>query len=167
MQVLEFFARYIANSWKRLEMMSDLQRVRSRELALNRKELAALLLSGHVGDPGQLKALTENVGLGRLPDRVMVLRKPPISALAGTNPDIAKRIALNRTSHIVEDLCQNWPNTLCVATRPGEICILTGLDSRNSGQRITLQERAESVRAVVREAGVVGADRCWPGVSSS
>ena len=49
-RILELFARYIANSWKRLKIMGDLQRVRDRELALNRKELAAILLSGEIGD---------------------------------------------------------------------------------------------------------------------
>jgi ligand-binding sensor protein len=43
-RMLEVFARYLANAWKRLEIMSDFQRMRERELVLDRRELAELLL---------------------------------------------------------------------------------------------------------------------------
>src|SRR3984957_14100451 len=78
-RMLEVFARYLSNAWRRLEIMSEFQRVRERELALDRRELAELLLSGQVGNgPGgsleQVRELAKNVGLERYPDRVLVLR---------------------------------------------------------------------------------------------
>ena len=157
-RVLELFARYIANSWKRLQIMSDFQRVQSREMALNRKELAALLLSGEVGDPQELKTLAVNTGMRRLPDRVLVLRMKHGPEANESNPQIAHHIVLSRISHIVEDLCQNWANTLSISARHGELCIFTGQESRNaSHQRISLQERAESILTTVRAHGISGA----------
>lgn len=157
-RVLELFARYFANSWKRLQITSDFQRVQSREMALDRKELAALLLSGEVGDPQELKTLAANVGLRRLPDRVLVLRMRHDPESNEGSPRIAHHILLCRISHIVEDLCQNWPNTLSISARHGELCIFSGQESRNANhQRISLQERAESILATVRGQGILDA----------
>lgn len=157
-RVLELFARYIANSWKRLQIMSNFQRMQSREMALNRKELAALLLSGEVGDLKELKTLAVNAGLRRLPDRVLVLRMKHGPEANEAVPQLAHHIVISRISHIVEDLCQNWPNTLSMSARHGELCIFTGQESRNaSHQRILLQERAESILVTVRAHGISGA----------
>ena len=49
-RMMEVFARYLSNAWKRLEIMSEFQQVRERELALDRRELAEMLLSGQVGN---------------------------------------------------------------------------------------------------------------------
>src|SRR6185503_18840873 len=51
-RMLEVFARYLSNAWKRLEIMSEFQHVRERELALDRKELAEQLLSGQMARRG-------------------------------------------------------------------------------------------------------------------
>ncbi len=158
LRVLELFARYIANSWKRLQIMSDFHRVESRELALNRKELAALLLSGEVGDVQELHVLARRAGLRRLPDRVLTLRMKPGSEGSEGTPQISQHVTLSRVSHLVEDLCQNWQNTLSIPVRSGELCIFTGQESRNaSHQRISLQEMATAILAAVRSQGVTGA----------
>ncbi len=47
-RMMEVFARYLSNAWKRLEIMSEFQQMRERELALDRRELAEMLLSGQV-----------------------------------------------------------------------------------------------------------------------
>lgn len=158
LRVLELFARYIANSWKRLQIMSDFHRVKSRELALNRKELAALLLSGEVGDLQELRVLARRAGLRRLPDRVLTLRMKPTSEGSEGIPQISHHVTLSRVSHLVEDLCQNWQNTLSIPVRSGELCIFTGQESRNaSHQRISLQEMATAILAAVRSQGITGA----------
>lgn len=158
LRVLELFARYIANSWKRLQIMSDFHRVESRELALNRKELAALLLSGEVNDLQELHALARRAGLRRLPGRVLTLRMKPSSEGSEGTPQISQHVTLSRVSHLVEDLCQNWQNTLSIPVRSGELCIFTGQESRNaSHQRISLQEMATAILAAVRSQGVTGA----------
>ena len=156
--VLELFARYIANSWKRLEIMGDFQRMRDREVALVRKELAAILLSGEGVDRQELSALAANVGLHRLPDRALVLRMKQGPDLTDLKPQLAHNITMSRLSHMVEDLCQNWPNTLAISVRPGELCIFTGQDSRNpSHERISLQELAGSILTAVKGQGLTSA----------
>lgn len=155
LRVLELFARYIANSWKRLQIMSDFQRMEARELALNRKDLAALLLSGEVGEPQELRALAKKVGLSRLPDRVLVLRMKAASERFEDLPQISQQVTLSRVSHLVEDLCQNWQNTLSISVRPGELCIFTGQEARNvSHQRISLQEMAMAILGAARVPGI-------------
>ncbi len=145
-RVLELFARYIANSWKRLQLISEFQRNHDRELSLDRKELASILLSGEVGDLQELKALAHRAGLPRLPEWVMVLQIEHLS------PDSHRpALTLNRMSHMVEDFCQGLPNSLAMVVRPGEVCIFTSQEVRNpSHQRLSLEEMAQSVLARVR-----------------
>jgi AraC-like DNA-binding protein/ligand-binding sensor protein len=157
-RVLELFARYIANSWKRLQIMSDFQRIQDREMALNRKELAALLLSGETLDPEELTELSANVGLKRIPDRVLVLQIKQSSPAHELAPQIAHQITFNRLSQVVEDQCREWESMLSIPVRPGEICVFTGQGTRSrSHERISLQELAESMLAAVRSKGIEGA----------
>jgi AraC-like DNA-binding protein/ligand-binding sensor protein len=149
-RILELFARYISNSWKRLQLISEVQRNHDRELSLDRKELASILLSGELGDLLELKALAHRAGLQRLPERVMVLQIEHLSAEAGRQ-GTGPAPTLNRLSHIVEDFCQSLPNSLAMLVRPGEICIFTSQEMRNHNhQRLSLEEMAESILAKVR-----------------
>jgi AraC-like DNA-binding protein len=149
-RILELFARYISNSWKRLQLISEFQRNHDRELSLDRKELASILLSGEVGDIPELKALASRAGLQRMPERVVVLQIEQLRADSG-GQGAGPAISLNRLSHTVEDFCQNLPNSLAMVVRPGEICIFTSQDVRNrSHLRLSLQEMAESILAKVR-----------------
>ena len=157
-KILELFARYIANSWKRLQIMGDLQRVRDRELALNRKELAAMLLSGEIADSRQVEALAASVGLQQLPNTVLVTRMKPGADAAAMRPQIADTITTSRLIQAVEDLCQSRANTLAIAARPGEICIFTRQEARNAhDERSFPQELAESILAAIRARGFEGA----------
>jgi AraC-like DNA-binding protein/ligand-binding sensor protein len=150
-RVLELFARYIANSWKRLQIIAEAQRNQDRDLSLNRKELAALLLSGEIGDRHELHDLATRAGLNRIPDRVLVLQVEINPNIDDDHARIAHHLTLNRLSHAVEDVCQQWPNTLAMVLRPGELCILTSLEVRNrSHERISLHEMAESILTAVR-----------------
>ena len=149
-RILELFARYISNSWKRLQLISEVQRNHDRELSLDRKELASILLSGELGDLLELKALAHRAGLQRLPERVMVLQIEHLSAEAGRQ-GTGPAPTLNRLSHIVEDFCQSLPNSLAMLVRPGEICIFTSQEMRNHNhQRLSLEEMAENILAKVR-----------------
>ena len=149
-RVLELFARYIANSWKRLQIMAEFQRRHDRELALDRRELATILLSGQMGDRNELNELARRAGLQKLPDRVMVLQlKVPPTSVGALNTN---QISLNRLSHIVEDLCQSAPNSLAMVVRPGELCVFTSHEVRNpSHERISLQEMAHSILSEISE----------------
>ncbi|SPE25047.1 hypothetical protein SBA2_240027 [Acidobacteriia bacterium SbA2] len=149
-RILELFARYISNSWKRLQLISEFQRTHDRELSLDRKELASILLSGEVGELPELKALANRAGLQRLPELVMVLQIEHLRADSGVLGGGAA-LTLNRLSHVVEDFCQSLPNTLAMVVRPGEICVFTSQGARNrSHQRLSLEEMAESILAKVR-----------------
>jgi len=146
-RILELFARYLSNSWKRLQLISESQRKQDRELSLDRKELASILLSGEIGDYDELKQLTRRAGLLRIPDRVMVLQIEHLPAAPQDGPVLT----LNRLSHVVEDFCQSLPNALAMVVRPGEVCIFTSQEVRNrSHQRLSLQEMAESILGRVR-----------------
>lgn len=150
-RVLELFARYISNSWKRLQIIAESQRNHDRDLSMNRKELAALLLSGEIGDRHELHDLATRAGLNRIPDRVLVLQVEIDHDIHDDHLRIAQHLTLNRLSHTVEDVCQQWPNTLAIVLRPGELCIFTSQEARNrSHERISLQEMAESIQAAVR-----------------
>jgi len=155
-KVLELFARYIANSWKRLQIMAEFQRTHDRELALNRKELASVLLAGETLDRNELLDLASRAGVHRIPDRVLVLQVS--QALAPeTRMEISNHQNLNRLLHIVEDVCVTWPNTLASSVRPGEICILTSHELRNPGhERISLREMAQTMLAEIGVRSPVG-----------
>ena len=150
-RVLELFARYISNSWKRLQIIAEAQQRQDRELALDRKELAAILLSGELGDRNEMGSLARRAGLQRLPDRVLVLQIKNPGTENEARLRVSDQMTLYRLSHVVEDVCQSWPNTLAMVVRPGELCIFTRHESRNrSHERISLQEMAEAILAAVR-----------------
>jgi AraC-like DNA-binding protein/ligand-binding sensor protein len=157
-RMLEVFARYIANSWKRLEIMREFQRVRERELALDRRELAELLVSGQMSEERDTLALLRKVGLEQMPNRVLVLRMPAVSPA-----EISNHLAWERVAHILEDVCRHWPNTLCSVVRPGEICVFTWNDCRNNAhERMSLEEMAQAILRAVRNQGI---ERARVGIS--
>jgi AraC-like DNA-binding protein/ligand-binding sensor protein len=174
-RMLELFARYLSNAWKRLEIMSEFQHVRERELALDRRELAEKLLSGQLAGRTpdhleQLRTLARNVGLERLPDRLMVLRMH-LSPEAGAGKDwlsdetaptsaegIGKQLALARVTHSIEDRCRSWPNTLAAVTAPGEMCIFTSQKSRTaSHERQLIDEIGQALLRAARSQGLLTA----------
>jgi AraC-like DNA-binding protein len=180
-RTLEVFARYLANSWKRPEIMSDFQRVRARELALDRRELAEMMLTGQMksGPEANLEAirgLARDIGLEQLPDRVLVLRiQTPTQDLAvaasfgdQANPDetsgIGGYLALARVAHLIEDRCQSWPNTVAAVVTPGEICVFTFQKGRTPGHQRMLQE--EMAEALIRTARSQGFALARVGISS-
>ncbi|HUH64712.1 MAG TPA: PocR ligand-binding domain-containing protein [Terracidiphilus sp.] len=171
-RMLEVFARYLSNAWKRLEIMSEFQQVRERETALDRRELAEKLLSGHGGfgaaaNPDSLRALARNVGLGRLPDRVLVLRlqapeeetADAAAAFRGFGLPLAEelgsQLTLARVAHLIEDRCRSWPNTLATIVTPGEVCIFTAQKAPTPGsERLLIEEMAQALLRTARAQGL-------------
>jgi AraC-like DNA-binding protein/ligand-binding sensor protein len=157
-RILELFARYIANSWKRLEIAGELQRVRERESAVNRKELAAILLSGKIGDSRELETLAASIGLQALPNTVLVMCVEQGSKPEDTGARIADTLTMSRLVDIAEDICRHSPNNLTVSARPGEVCIFTRQENRNSRQgQAPMRELAESILTAVEAHGISGA----------
>ncbi len=173
LRVLEVFARYLANAWKRLEIMSDFQRVRERELALDRRQLAEMLLAGQLNHGPEsniesMRALALSVGLDRLPDRVLVMRlQTPASEIgeletphedAERTAAIGNHLTFARIAHLIEDRCRSWPNTLAMVVTPGEICIFTAQKARTpSHERILLEEMAQGLLRTARAQGMTHA----------
>ncbi len=170
-RMLEVFARYLGNAWKRLEIMSEFQQMRERELALDRRELAEMLLAGKVGGGAsgseqELARLARKVGLDRLPDRVLVLRMqsgqedasgPLPAGPAGQGPAeaIGSHLTLGRVAHMIESRCQSWPNTLAAVITPGEMCIFTAQKSRTPAQeRMLLEEMGQTLLRTARSQGM-------------
>jgi AraC-like DNA-binding protein len=180
-RMLELFARYLANSWKRLEIMTAFQQVRDRELALNRRELTETLFSGHGNNGGlrnleSLKTLARSVGLEELPDRVLVLRIEILAGGdAGSNLDdpsqsvpenqITRQLALSRVAQAIEERCYNWPNTLATVLAPGEICIFTNQKVPN--RRHERQFVDEIAQHLLRSARFQGGLNARIGISAS
>lgn len=165
-RMMEVFARYLANTWKRLEITSEFQQIREREIALERRELAEKLLSSHGG--GDLVPLAQSVGLERLPDRVLVVRLLDGAEASGL-PDegeagacfsaaIGSHLTLARVFHLMEDRCRNWPNTLATTVAPGEMCIFTSPSVRSATQeKLLLDEMAQSLVRIARAQGIMSA----------
>ena len=172
-RMLEVFARYLSNAWKRLEIMSEFQQVRDRELSLDRRELAEKLLSGQTANGEtdameMIKNLARNIGLERLPDRVLVLRMQGAQDEASNRGDhgdteartsaevIGKQLTLARVAHSIEDRCRSWPNTLSTVIATGEMCIFTMQKSRTaSHERQLVDEIGQALLRVARANGLL------------
>jgi AraC-like DNA-binding protein/ligand-binding sensor protein len=177
-RTMEIFARYLANSWKRLEIMSEFQQIHEREVALDRREFAERLLSSHVGSgPGDPHALARSIGLERFPDRVLLLRLQDAAdqstrvtageAAPSPASAIGSQLTLGRVSHLIEDRCRSWPNTLATLIAPGEMSIFTCQDARNANQeRLLIDEIAEALLRIARSHGLmsarIGVSRKYP-----
>ncbi len=167
-RMLEVFARYLGNSWKRLEIMGEFERVRERELQLDRREMAERLLSakGQFGgrndaDAEALKQLARNMGMEKLPDRVLVMRLMAPNAneregrFAEMDSHIGGHLTISRVAHLVEDRVGGWANTFAAMVGPDEICIFTAQKNRSAGQeRLQLDEMAQALLRTARSEGL-------------
>jgi AraC-like DNA-binding protein/ligand-binding sensor protein len=177
-RMMEVFARYLSNAWKRLEIMREFQQMRERELSLDRRELAEMLLSNQMSDGDQssldsLRTLARNVGLERFPDRVLLLRlqdpadyldrsdrsvsAPWISSVIAADK-IGTQLTLVRVAHMIEDRCHSWPNTIATTVTPGVMCIFTTQKSRTPNhERLLLDEMAQAFLRTARAQGLMTA----------
>lgn len=172
-RMMEVFARYLSNAWKRLEIMREFQQMRERELSLDRRELAEMLLSGHLGEDDQaametVRTLARNLGLERFPDRILLLRlEDPAehSDRSGATTSgivaaekVGSQLTLVRVAHLIEDRCRSWPNTIATTVTPGVMCIFTTQKSRTaSHERLLLEEMAQALLRTARSQGLMTA----------
>jgi AraC-like DNA-binding protein/ligand-binding sensor protein len=177
LRILEVFARYLANAWKRLEVIGEFQRVRERELALDRRELAKMLLSGKgesacEGDLENMRTLASRVGLDRIPDRVLTIRldaassgqqephsrQPGVAGETEIAAAIGSHLAFTKVLHFIEDRCQAWSNTIATVVNKGEICIFTAQKTRASAhERAALEDMAQVLLRIARAHGFASA----------
>jgi AraC-like DNA-binding protein/ligand-binding sensor protein len=174
-RMMEVFARYLSNAWKRLEIMREFQHVRERELSLDRRELAEMLLSGQLDESDEaameaVRTLARNVGLERFPDRVLLLRMQdpadhsdrtvpaPWSTGLITVERVGSQLALARVAHMIEDRCRTWPNTIATTVTPNIMCIFTTQKSCTANhERISLDALAQALLRTARSQGLISA----------
>ncbi len=166
-RMMEVFARYLSNAWKRLEIMREFQQMRERELSLDRRELAEMLLSGQMNENDEngreaLSTLARNLGLEKFPDRVLLLRLQDAAERPGPEVIAAEKVgsqlALGRIAHMLEDRCHNWPNTIATTVTPGVMCIFTSHKARTvSHERLLLDEMAQALLRTARSQGLMSA----------
>lgn len=172
LRMMEVFARYLSNAWKRLEIMREFQQMRERELALDRRELAEILLSGQIDTnlPASLdpvRGMARNLGLERFPDRVLLLRFQdsteqidPTMAANGVPfvvpaERVGSQLALGRIAHMIEDRCRTWPNTIATVISLGVMCIFTTQKARTPAhERLLLEEIAQGLLRMARAQGL-------------
>jgi hypothetical protein len=120
-QVLEVYAEYLATIWKRLsEVVQDQQR-RVRELHLERKEFAHLVLEGNVAARPVLRELMSQLGFTRYPNRVMVVKFETEEDYH--NPATSFDLALTRGLQAIDELCEGAQNVCCAYLRNRGVCI--------------------------------------------
>lgn len=114
-EVLEVFAEYLATIWRRhSEAVRDQQR-KDRELSLERKEFAHLVLEGNVADRPLLRELMTRIGFTRYPNRAMVVKFEAEDEYH--NPARPFDLALARAVQTIEEMCEGTPNMCCAYLR--------------------------------------------------
>jgi AraC-like DNA-binding protein len=112
-----------------------------------------------------MRTLARNIGMVRLPDRILVLQMPTAAQeinefSAGKRETertaaISSHLTLARVAHLIEDRCQAWPNTLATVVTSGEMCIFTTQKSRTpSHERMLLEEMAQTLLRTARGQGL-------------
>ncbi|MBZ5593118.1 MAG: PocR ligand-binding domain-containing protein [Acidobacteriia bacterium] len=120
-EVLEVYAEYLATIWKRFsEAVRDQQR-RDRELYLERKEFAHLVLEGNVANPPVLRDLMHRIGLTRYPNRVMVVKFEAEEDYQ--NSATSFDLAHTRGLQAIDEVCESVQNVCCAYLRNRGVCI--------------------------------------------
>ena len=120
-EVLEVFAEYLATIWKRLSEMVREQQRKDRELHLERKEFAHLVLEGNVANRPVLRDLMSRIGFTRYPNRVMVVKFEAEEDYH--NSATSFDLALTRGLQAIDELCESVPNVCCAYLRNRGVCI--------------------------------------------
>jgi len=119
--ILEIFAEYLATAWKRLLDASDAQQLRLRESQLLRKDMAHILLEGHIKENVRLSDIARTLRFTSYPNRVLIVQ-PPDEIEHGTAQS-SFDLQLTRTMYAIEDLTSNMRNVMSVHLHRRGICI--------------------------------------------
>ena len=120
-EVLEIFAGYLATIWKRLSEVVREQQRKDRELHLERKEFAHLVLEGHVANRRLLRELMTRIGFTRYPNRVLVVKFEAEEDYH--NPASSFDLALTRALQAIDELCESARNVCWAYVRNRGVCI--------------------------------------------
>ncbi len=131
-QLLEVFARYLGNSWARLEELVQAHRRKARESELAARELAYVALEGAGSDWGVTKELALQAGFTSEPDRVLVVR--PVVENGRDAARAFSELGWASVIRTVEEVCEEYGNAAAVYMRCKGILVLLG-ESRAAGLR--------------------------------
>jgi len=120
-EVLEIFAEYLATIWKRLSEVVREQQRKDRELHLERKEFAHLVLEGQVASQPLLRELMNRIGFSRYPNRVLVVKFEAEQDYH--NPATSFDLALTRALQAIDELCEGARNVCWAYLRERGVCI--------------------------------------------
>ena len=134
-KILEIFADYLGTAWKRLQEATEAQQLRLRESQLLRKEMAQILLDGHVEESERLREIARVLGFLSYPNRIMIVRQVG-EARPGFSSSTSD-LELTRVKFAVEDLMGKVANAMAVHLHGREVCVFFS----DSGERTgTLSE---------------------------
>ena len=120
-QVLEVFAEYLGNSWKRLTELVREQNRKSLESQLYRKEFAHLLLEGDAGDRSSARELMRKLGFSRSPNRVLVVRLE--SEDEYYTPKASFDLAFTSALQAIDHACERLKNVTAAYLRRRGVCV--------------------------------------------
>jgi AraC-like DNA-binding protein/ligand-binding sensor protein len=166
LEVLEIFAEYLATMWKRLSEVARDQQRKDRELHLDRKEFAHLVLEGNVANRPLLRELMSRIGFTRYPNRVVVVKFEAEEDYH--NPATSFDLALTRAVQALDELCEGVRNVSCAYLRNRGVCIFLRDREERDAPSLTAQtfvhkvQHAISARGDLRaRLGIGGAKSNW------
>jgi ligand-binding sensor protein len=165
-EVLEIFAGYLATIWKRLSDVVREQQRKDRELHLERKEFAYLVLEGNVANRPLLRELMSRIGFTRYPNRVLLVKFEAEEEYH--NPASSFDLALTRALQAIDELCEGGRNVCWAHVRNRGVCIFLRDREEQDAPSLTAQTfvqkllRAISAKSDLRaRIGIGGAKSNW------
>lgn len=164
-EVLEIFAEYLATIWKRLSEVVREQQRKDRELDLERKEFAHLVLEGNVANRPLLQELMSRIGFTRYPNRVLVVKFEAEEDYH--NPASSFDLALTRALQAIDELCEGARNVCWANVRNRGVCIFLR-DREDDAPSLTAQTFVQKLRSAITtrcdlraRIGIGGAKSNW------
>ena len=130
--ILEIFAEYLGTAWKRLLDATEAQHLRLRELQLLRKDMAQIILAGHIGESGRLREIARSMGFTSYPNQVMIVQ--PQGELEQGPTSSSFDLELTRVLYAIEDLTGNMKNVLAVHLHRRGICVFFADNAGRTGK---------------------------------
>src|ERR1019366_2807617 len=118
--ILEIFAEYLATAWKRLLDASEAQQLRLRESQLLRKDMAHILLEGHIEENARLSDIARTLRFTSYPNRVLIVQ--PQDEIEPGATQSSFDLQITRTMYAIEDLTSNIKNVMSVYLHRRGIC---------------------------------------------
>lgn len=120
-EVLEVFAEYLGNCWRRLTDLGREQTRRSYELQLYRKELAHLMLEPDAGDRSTVHELMGKLGISKPPNWLLVVKLE--SEDEYYTPSSSFDLAFTAALQAIEDTCAPLENVMAAYLRRRGVCV--------------------------------------------